>query len=351
MFKIDPTVGVLVIASMYSSLPASTADKATQSVDLSAAEDMFTAPLKSDPLANDPEIVLVRVNGKEILRGEIMHLMNLYMQQLGSRIPPSQMQQQKQLLFQRIKSDLIDRTLVEEAVASSDVKVDQAEIDELIENFKRSLPEGKTFAELLEDQGSTMPELVEGLRQQCARRNFLSLKTTNVAVATEAEARIFYDENPDNFQRPEAVSASHVLLVTSADESAKEKAAKKAKLEKIRASIIAGELSFAKAAKKHSGCPSSEQGGALGTFSKGRMVPEFEMAAFTQEIDEVGDIIETQHGYHIIKVSKHTEEGVTSFEEAKDQIVAYLSTQKKQQAIADYVRSLRDGATIEDFSL
>ena len=80
------------------------------------------------------------------------------------------------------------------------------------------------------------------------------------------------------------------------------------------------------------------------------MVPEFEVAAFTQEVGEVGDVIETQFGFHIIKVTDHQDEGVVTFDESKDQIIGYLTTQKKQQAISDFVKGLRDSATIEELA-
>jgi len=77
------------------------------------------------------------------------------------------------------------------------------------------------------------------------------------------------------------------------------------------------------------------------------MAPEFELAAFTQEKDEVGDIIETSFGYHIVKVTEQQEEGVVEFEEVKESLVKGLSGQKKQEAVNDFIKSLRDGATIE----
>ena len=81
------------------------------------------------------------------------------------------------------------------------------------------------------------------------------------------------------------------------------------------------------------------------------MVPEFEIAAFTQEVGEVGDIVETQFGYHIIQVSERTEEGTIDFQIAKDQIIEFLTNQSKQQVISSYIETLRDQATIEELSL
>lgn len=81
------------------------------------------------------------------------------------------------------------------------------------------------------------------------------------------------------------------------------------------------------------------------------MVPEFEIAAFTQEIGEVGDIVQTQFGCHIIQVSERTEEGTIAFETAKNQIIEFLTNQSKQQVISSYIENLRDQATIEELSL
>ena len=78
------------------------------------------------------------------------------------------------------------------------------------------------------------------------------------------------------------------------------------------------------------------------------MVPEFEVAAFSQEIGEVGAIIETQFGYHIVKVSDRQEEGAVEFADVEEQLIEYLTGQNKQQAVGDYLQSLRDSATIEE---
>jgi len=200
----------------------------------------------------------------------------------------------------------------------------------------------------LEKEGQTLDTLREEIRVGMAKRKLMESKTADVAPATEAEAKEFYDSNPDKFAQPENVSASHILIKFDEGDTDEIKAEKKAKLAAIRQSILDGTVTFEDAAKENSDCPSSAQGGSLGTFGKGRMVPEFEVAAFSQEPGEIGEIIETQFGYHIIKVTDHKDEGTMSFEDSKEQLINYLTNQKKQQAVMDYVDSLRDSATIEE---
>ena len=317
-------------------------------VDLTQTEDLFTAPVKPNPLATDPEAVVVRVNGEDITRGEITDMMAMAMQRFGGQVPPEQLQAVQVQMYAQIKDDLITQKLLKAAVAAADIQVDDAEVTATIENIRGSLPEDLTLEAALEKEGQTLELLQDNIRNDIARRQLLESKSDDVAAATEAEAREFYDSNPDKFAAPENVSASHILIKFEDTDTDETKAEKKARLEEIRQSILAETVSFEDAATANSDCPSSAEGGSLGTFGKGRMVPAFEVAAFTQEPDEIGEIIETQFGYHIIKVTDHQEEGTMDFEETKDRLIEYLTNQKKQQAVQDYIASLRDSATIEE---
>ncbi len=321
---------------------------APEAIDLTQTEDLFSQPVKPNPLTTDPEAVLVRVNGEEISRGEIMNLMNVAMQQLGGRVPAEQIQQIQGQMYERIKNDLITKKLLDAAVAAANIVIGKEQVAEAIESIKARIPEGETLETALAAQNTTMEELTTNIKKDMATRELLDSKTEGVAEATEAEAREYYETNPNSFVRSENVSASHILVKFDDGDTKDIKAEKKATIEKIRNDIIAGTVTFEDAATEHSDCPSAAQGGSLGTFGKGQMVREFEVAAFTQDIDEIGDVIETQFGYHIVKVSDRSEEGTVDFDEAKEQIVAFLSNQKKQEAVADYIKSLRDSATIEE---
>lgn len=324
---------------------------APEPVDLSQTEDLFTEPVKANPLTSDPSLVVVRVNGEDITRGEINQMMNMAMQQLAGRVQPQQMQQVQGQMYEQVKNDLIAKKLIDAAVAMANIEITDEEVVKAIEEIKARIPEGQTLEAALASQGTSLEELTVNIKNDMATRKFLERKTEGIAEASEAEAKEFYDTNPDRFKKPESVSASHILIKFDEGETEEGKAAKKADLEKMRTDIIAGTITFADSASTNSHCPSKAQGGSLGTFGKGQMVPEFEVAAFTQEIEEVGDVIETQFGYHIIKVTERSDEGVVSFEESQEQIVGFLSGQRKQDAVAAYIQSLRDSATIEEIAM
>lgn len=112
----------------------------------------------------------------------------------------------------------------------------------------------------------------------------------NISV-TDEDVKKYYDENKEQFKVGEAVSASHILV------DSEEKAAE------LKTKIENGEISFEDAARENSSCPSSQNGGALGEFTHGQMVAEFDEAAFSMEVGAISAPVKTQFGYHLIKVT------------------------------------------------
>lgn len=151
-----------------------------------------------------------------------------------------------------------------------------------------------------------------------ALKQYYMKKLLNSVKVEDKEADKYYNDNKDKFKMPESVKASHILV--DSEEKAKE----------ILAEIKDG-LSFEEAAKNNSKCPSNAQGGDLGEFTRGRMVPEFEDAAFAMEVDEISEPVKTQFGYHIIKVTNKTVEKTMSLEESKPKVIQYLTDVKRNE--------------------
>ena len=124
------------------------------------------------------------------------------------------------------------------------------------------------------------------------------------------------------------------------------KKAAKEKIEKVRKELLEGG-DFAKLAQEYSDCPSKANGGSLGEFGRGRMVPEFEKAAFEQKVGEIGEIVETDFGYHVVKVEKHDPAGTVTFEEVRDEIIEGMGRERIGEKISNYLDGLRAAAKIE----
>ncbi|PKM85235.1 MAG: hypothetical protein CVU86_02935 [Firmicutes bacterium HGW-Firmicutes-11] len=149
---------------------------------------------------------------------------------------------------------------------------------------------------------------------------------------TDAEVAAYYTDNPEQFEIDE-VTASHILVED--EELAKE----------LIADLKAG-ADFAELAKEHSIDGSAPDGGSLGTFGRGAMVPEFETAAFALEAGEISDVVQSQFGYHIIKVTDK-KQGKESFEESSATIRANLENNALTEVYLEWITKLRDEFGIE----
>ncbi|WP_244833979.1 peptidylprolyl isomerase [Clostridium sp. BJN0001] len=151
---------------------------------------------------------------------------------------------------------------------------------------------------------------------------------------TDEECKKYYEDNKESFGEPEQVSAKHILV------DSEEKASS------IKKEIDEG-LSFEDAAKKYSSCPSKEQGGRLGYFSRGMMVPEFEDAAFKLEIGKISDPVKTQFGYHLIVVEGKKDASTKSYDEVKDTVLNQLLKQRQDKKYKEMISELEKKYGVE----
>ncbi|MBE6732261.1 MAG: peptidylprolyl isomerase [Ruminococcaceae bacterium] len=168
---------------------------------------------------------------------------------------------------------------------------------------------------------------------ESAKRDILSQLAMNEVLknikVTDEEIKEFYDNNPQHFTEGEKVSAKHILVKEESE-----------CLEILNA-INNGETTFEDAAKEKSTCPSGQQGGDLGSFGRGQMVPEFENAAFAAEIGAIVGPVATQFGFHLIKVESKSEATVADFESVKAQIRSNLLSMKQNDAYIKKAEELK----------
>ena len=151
----------------------------------------------------------------------------------------------------------------------------------------------------------------------------------NVSVS-DKDAEEYYNANKEQFVSGDTVNASHILVDT--EEKALE----------LLAKIKAGEISFEDAAKENSSCPSKANGGNLGDFGKGQMVPEFDEAVFAMEVGAISDApVKTQFGYHLIKLKSKSESETMPFESIKDEIKEGLLGEKRRAAYDSKINQLK----------
>lgn len=245
------------------------------------------------------EKLVARVNGKEISRQDVMKFLN----DIG---PQMAMQFQSPEGIQRVIDELVNQELLYLDAVDSKIEEDQ--------EFKDVLE--ATRINLLKDYAVN--------------------KIISNADATDQEVSEFYESNKDRYNQPETVKASHILVDN--EDKAKE----------ILTDLNNG-MSFEEAATNFSSCPSKENGGDLGEFTRGQMVPEFDEAVFNMEEGDLSEPVKTQFGYHIIKVVNRTKEGTSTFEDVKDQVKNQVIIQKQQTNYLNKVNELKGKYKVEKF--
>ncbi len=159
--------------------------------------------------------------------------------------------------------------------------------------------------------------------------NFAVEKALEKVSVSDEDVKAFYEEHKDTFVEGEKVNASHILV--DSEEKANE----------ILLQIQNDEISFEDAAVKNSSCPSSQQGGSLGDFTRGQMVPEFDEACFEMEIGEIRGPVKTQFGYHLIKLNNKIPSQPMEFEAVKPELKQRLLSEKQHQAYESKINQLK----------
>ncbi len=188
---------------------------------------------------------------------------------------------------------------------------------------------------LLLDATRNLYEREPAFKEQLARVkedlliNYAVGKVVSGVRVTDDEAKKFFDENPDQFMGQEMVSASHILV--DSEEKANE----------LLTKITAGEVSFEDAARENSSCPSSREGGSLGEFGRGQMVPEFDTACFEMEVGELRGPVQTQFGYHLIRLDGKKAAETLHFGDVREAITRQLTMEKQQAAYRSKINQLK----------
>ncbi|WP_293765350.1 peptidylprolyl isomerase [uncultured Aquitalea sp.] len=211
---------------------------------------------------------------------------------------------------------------------------------------------------------ATIQELVlRELLVQKAREQGIDTVNANAAIGAlldkeiqvdpvdETACREFYDRYPERFSSGESAVASHILFPLGAGDELSNMLAK-SKAEGVLAEVQANPSRFADLAREHSTCPSGQQGGSLGQFGRGQMVPEFEQAVFSTDAGAITPhLVQTQFGYHIIAVEQRTEGGLVSFDDIKERLQQYLTQMAGSKKMHEYLASLVEAAKIEGYAM
>ncbi|MBM4147759.1 MAG: hypothetical protein FJ224_01755 [Lentisphaerae bacterium] len=296
----------------------------------------------SDTGKANQDDVLVTVNGHKLLRSEAEKETNLRMLALRPDTPAEEVNAIRKRMFDFIVDQYIMKTLLTDEADRLNLGVSKAEEEDALAKIATRLPPGKTVDQIMNESPVGKERMMQELRTGLRVEKLLSQALSNRVSVTDAEVAAARADSKGSLDRPQTVKARHILIASKPDDPEESRTAAREKTEGIRKELVDG-ADFAKLASEHSDCPSKARGGDLGEFPRGRMVKAFEDAAFSQEENAIGEVVETPFGYHIIQVT-----GRAAAKEMTDgEIRETLQRRKRDEAARDFFQEIRTSGKIE----
>ena len=350
-------------ACLFGTVSAADAKAQPQKAAAKPAEKPQNAPKKPQTLAEAFSFLpdtLATIGNRKITKKDLLDRLGNVPPEMLAQFPPEMLKAQVKQLIDGLVNEEILIMLAEKAGIKPTKELLLAEMDK---ELKAMPPQQR---DLLEKQLKLQNKTFDDVKNEMVKDPkkipavaipiYFNTKVKPAIKITDADIEKYYRDHQDQFKTPETISASHILISNRPDANATVKPdaaalAKldqeaKAKAEKILAQLKQG-ADFAKLAAQESACPSKARGGSLGEFTRGRMVPEFEKAAFAlTKKGEISGVVKTDYGYHIIRLDDKKPAGIHPLDkELKEQLRNYLPEMKLaetvQKQIADAKKSMK----------
>ncbi len=325
--------------------------KKAPAANLSAAApgSQVTAPAPGQPAGPKPlpaviPDVVAKVGTESISKADLESAVSEVAARAGGEIPADHRAE----VYRGVLDQLIAIHLLTAESKTRSIPVSDADVDARLAQVKGQFPNEEAFNKALAGQGMTLAKAKEDARTSLQIEHLLQAEIAPKIQVSQVDLDKFYKENPEQFKQPESVRASHILIRPSGDTPAAKKQAHD-KAEQLLKDAKGGS-DFAALAKQNSQDPgSAPKGGDLGFFPEGQMVPEFDKAAFALKPGEISDLVETQFGYHIIKVAERKPARVVPLDEAKPQLEQFLQGRQREEKTSAFIDGLKARIRVEIF--
>ena len=241
------------------------------------------------------------------------------------------------------KERLIDQALMAQESRKRKYQVDGVELQKRLKLWLKQNGGKKAFEKISNPMIKNHEDLKRELSDQM-RFNQLLEEESQCEDASDEDAIKYYEERPELFRMEEQLTASHLLKMAKSEEEF-DQALKQ--VEELRKRLEKGE-DFTELVRAESDDKGND--GNLGAFGRGRMVPEFEQAAYALEPGQLSEPVKTQFGWHLIQLHERVPEKITPFDEIKQKVVQYLTERKKDKVFEQFLDGLKARAKIEEIS-
>lgn len=338
MRRVFGTILVLVMAAACSkTTPAGGTAAGSGTAAAPAAADQAKADEVKPVPAQLPDVIAT-VNGESISKSEFESAVrNIEASNGGQPVPAAQRDQ----IYRGVLEQLVGYKLLLQEVNARKLVVPEAEVEARIAEIKKQFPSEQVFTQMLQSRQLTLDKLRSDAKADLAVNRLLENAIADKVGVSADQVAKFHKENPDKFKQPDSVRASHILLTFPENADVAAKAKVKAEAEQVLKDVKAGR-DFAALAKQKSQDPGSAvNGGDLGFFQRGQMVGPFNDAAFSLAVGQTSDLVETQFGYHIIRVTEKQAAKDIPLDDVRAEVVRYLENVNRERETKAFVDALK----------
>ncbi|GBE00611.1 foldase protein PrsA 1 precursor [bacterium BMS3Abin08] len=287
--------------------------------------------------------VVAMVNGAAITKAELDVMTNRLLPQIfyHGHVSP----EKKKKVEKKALESLINEELLFQEAQRQGLKAKKSDVRERLDRIKGKYPSEEAFNEAMKKNNITVAMLKEKIKKTLLVRSIIE-KEVKVSLS-DKKLSDYFNNNKEKFSVPESVKLRYLWVKFDPSVPDFRKKAR-AKAEEAYSKIKAGE-DFAKVAWSYSDDMSRVKGGDVGFIHRGRMASEVEDAAFSLKVGQVSKIIETDTGYHILKVEDRRPSRQLSLKEVKDKLRRELTGSMQKKRMNELIKRLRAGAKIEYF--
>jgi foldase protein PrsA len=242
---------------------------------------------------------------------------------------------------------MIEQELVKQAAEQEGIKGDPEEIDKKVEELRAIFDREDQFRMKLEGDGFTEESFRRHVERMAAAKIYLDRVRADSADVSDVELERFYAENEGRLTLPAQVRVRHILLKWKPMGTRDDRAAIREQMQPILDRARSGEDFAALAAEFSEDFSTKSNGGDTGFFGPGAMVPEFEQVAYSLELGEVSDPVNTVFGVHILKLEERQEARLLPLKEVREQLRDYVREEKMEAAVEAKVAELRAAADVQ----
>jgi peptidyl-prolyl cis-trans isomerase C len=322
---------------------------------VAVAISLFIRPAWTDETASSGKEI-ASVNGKPISKSQYDRRLSVFKKRAAHKGGPLN-DEALMTVKNQILESLINTELLYQQSQKKGIKIDDQAINKEIEKFKKRFSdesgdektEEKVYKKALKRMYVSEKEFRTEIQRALAINQLLDTNVLQKITVTDEESKKYYNHNLNLYRQPERVKISLIWIKMTPDDEESKKIQARKKIEMVQKKVKQGE-DFGKLAKAYSEGPNAQREGAWGYLKRGKTADPLRDTAFALNVGEVSGIIETQYGYHLIKVNDKKPAKTTPYEEVQPMIEKHLKKEKEKTEIQSYIENLKKSAKIKRFN-